>query len=131
MWQVDQLCPCGLGQDYAACCGLYIGRAAAAPTAEALMRSRYSAYVRSDAKYLLRTWHVSTRPQNLELGAERAVKWLGLEILMTEAGGGGDAQGAVEFVARYKVNGKSCRLHERSRFIKEDGQWFYVDGDVR
>lgn len=126
---VDQLCPCGLGQAYAACCGRYIDRAAVAPTAEALMRSRYSAYVCGDAKYLLHTWHASTRPQAVD--AERAVKWLGLEILMTEAGGDGDAQGAVEFVARYKVNGKAYRLHERSRFVKEDGQWFYVDGDVK
>ncbi len=127
--QVDQLCPCGLGQAYAACCGRYIGRAAVAPTAEALMRSRYSAYVCGDAKYLSHTWHASARPQAMD--AERAVKWLGLEILMTEAGGDGDAQGTVEFVARYKVNGKAYRLHERSRFVKEGGQWFYVDGDVR
>ena len=125
--QVDQLCPCGLGQAYAACCGRYISRAAAAPTAEALMRSRYSAYVRGDVKYLLHTWHVSARPETMD--AERAVKWLGLEILMTEEGG--DAQGVVEFVARYKVNGKAYRLHERSRFVKEDVQWFYVDSDVK
>lgn len=94
------------------------------------MRSRYSAYVRSDAKYLLRTWHVSTRPHDLDLDTERAVKWLGLEVLVTEAGGSGDVQGVVEFVARYKVNGKAHRLHEHSRFVKEDGQWFYVDGDI-
>ncbi len=125
--QVDRLCPCGLGQAYAACCGHYIGRAAVAPTAAALMRSRYSAYVRGDVKYLLHTWHVSTRPRTMD--ADRAVKWLGLEILMTDEGG--DAQGVVEFVACYKVNGKACRLHERSRFVKENGQWFYVDGDIK
>ena len=125
-------CPCGLGGDYAACCGRYLADAGTpAPTAEALMRSRYTAYARGDESYLLASWHASTRPAALDLAADAGVvKWLGLEVLATEAGGVADAEGRVEFVARYKVGGKAERLHERSRFLREDGRWFYVSGEL-
>lgn len=92
------------------------------------MRSRYSAYVRGDGAYLLRTWHPSTRPPVLDLAGVPAVKWCGLEVLRAKAGGPGDREGIVEFVARFKENGRAGRLHETSRFVREGGEWLYVDG---
>ncbi len=100
---------------------------ARAQTAEQLMRSRYTAYVLGDEAYLLRTWHASTRPGELKL-ATAPVKWLGLRIVRTESGGPEDRDGVVEFEARYKPHGKAERLHEVSRFVREEGQWYYVDG---
>jgi SEC-C motif-containing protein len=93
-----------------------------APTPEALMRSRYSAYVVGLIDYLLATWHASAAPGDLELGP---VKWMGLEVLRSEEGG--DA-GIVEFVALCKVNGRAQRMHETSRFVRQDGRWYYIDG---
>jgi SEC-C motif-containing protein len=102
-----------------------------AETAEQLMRARYTAYTLAREDYLLRTWHPSTRPQALGLRAAAPVKWLGLAILRTHSGGPHDSDGTVEFMARYKPSGRAERLHEVSRFVKENGQWFYVDGEVR
>jgi SEC-C motif domain protein len=120
-------CPCGTGQGYAACCGpLHDGVPAA--DAEALMRSRYSAYVREDAEYLLRSWHVSTRPQTLGFDepASRKPVWLGLDVKSHEATGADSAE--VVFVARYRIGGGSVvRMREHSRFVREDGCWFYLD----
>ncbi|WP_249605113.1 YchJ family metal-binding protein [Chromobacterium sp. IRSSSOUMB001] len=125
-------CPCGLGGDYVVCCGRYLSEGGEpAPTAEALMRSRYTAYARGDEAYLLASWHPSTRPQALDLAADAGVvKWLGLEVLATEAGAEADTEGWVEFAARYKVSGKAERMRERSRFAREDGRWFYVSGEL-
>jgi len=129
-------CPCGrLGSDkkplaLAQCCGRYIGHVddTPAPDAETLMRSRYTAHVLCDARYVLDTWYVATRPDvNVEF--EPGTKWLGLEVRDHR---GVDATHAeVEFVARYRVGGRGVRLHERSRFVREDGRWYYVDGDIR
>lgn len=94
------------------------------------MRSRYCAYVLRDEDYLLRTWHVSTRPRELALHGDAPVKWLGLKILAIDASTPAN-EARVEFVARYTVNGKAGRLHENSRFVREDGCWFYVDGFLR
>ena len=124
----DNACPCGSGKAYAACCGPYLDGGQRPVTAEALMRSRYSGYVLARKDYLLRTWHASTRPGTLDLDDSSIVNWLGLKIVRTEAGGPADARGVVEFVARYKVGGKAHRLHEISRFVRESGQWFYLDG---
>ena len=125
-------CPCGRtdakGRPLAfeACCGPSLaGRAA--PDAECLMRSRYSAFVRGDVPYLLGTWHASTRPATLELDA--LAQWLGLEIRQYRQTGPDTAE--VEFVARFRVGGRAVRQHELSRFVREDGRWYYVDGDVR
>lgn len=93
------------------------------------MRARYTAYVRGDKDYLLRTWHVSTRPPDLDPDAT-AMKWLGLAIVRTAAGGAHEREGMVEFIARYKPAGRAQRLHETSRFRREDDQWFYVDGQI-
>lgn len=116
-------CPCGQPRDYADCCGVYHD-GLAAPTAEALMRSRYSAYVLGLEAYVLATWHVSTRPADASPDAN--TRWLGLSIKRCAATGGDSA--IVEFVARYKIGGRAQRLHETSRFVREDGRWYYVDG---
>jgi SEC-C motif-containing protein len=119
-------CDCGSGRDFAACCGPYLA-GQAAPTAEALMRSRYTAYARRDEAYLLRTWHPKTRPSGLDL-KKPAVRWLGLKIRSTEAGQPLDTRGVVEFVAEYQAGGPIERLEERSQFVREPGGWLYVSG---
>jgi SEC-C motif-containing protein len=123
-------CPCGSGRAYAQCCGRWHAGPThlQAPDATALMRSRYSAYVLELADYLLATWHPSTRPPSIAPG-EPGLKWLGLEVKRHLAI---DTEHAtVEFVARSKLGGRAHRLHETSRFVREDGRWYYVDGDVR
>jgi SEC-C motif domain protein len=96
--------------------------------AEALMRSRYDAYAAGDRVWLLATWHPSTRPATLDL--EPAVQWLGLEVKRHRVIDVEHAE--VEFVARYRQGGqRAVRLHEVSRFVREDGRWYYVDGDIR
>ena len=121
-------CPCGNPAGYAHCCGpLHEGRAA--PDAEALMRSRYSAYVLKREDYLLATWHPSTRPAHLKLAAQQpAPSWLGLSVKRHEDGA---VKAVVEFVARLRYGGgRAQRLHEVSRFLREDGRWYYVDGEI-
>lgn len=121
-------CPCGSGRVYDACCGpLHEG--AEARTAEALMRSRFSAFALGLAEYLLASWHPSTRPASLEL--DDGTVWRRLQIVDTVAGGPDDAQGVVEFRASYRDADGAGVLHERSRFTRVDGRWAYVDGDVR
>jgi SEC-C motif-containing protein len=128
-----EACPCGRTDSkgcvraYAECCAAAHSGEHPAPDAETLMRSRYSAFVRGDAPYLLATWHASTRPASLEL--EAGAKWLGLEIKQHRTTGEHTAE--VEFVARFRVGGRAVRQHERSRFVRENGLWYYVDGDVR
>lgn len=122
------LCPCSSNKKYTGCCGRYVNGVEAAPTAEALMRSRYTAYTLNREDYLLATWHHSTRPASLDLATEPRCKWLGLEIKRNEQPEPDRA--VVEFVARYKVGGRAHRLHEVSRFVREAGRWFYVDGDI-
>ena len=120
-------CPCGSGRPYATCCGLWhagLATGVHAPTPEALMRSRYSAYVLGLVDYLLATWHSSTAPAELALSP---VKWLGLEVRRAQATG--DA-GVVEFVARCREGGRAQRLHETSRFVQQGGRWYYVDGEM-
>lgn len=92
------------------------------------MRSRYTAYALGHEEYLLRTWHASTRPERLGLADTPPVRWLGLVILKTSGGDRQDTDGLVEFVARYKPAGRAGRLHEISRFCKEDGRWYYIEG---
>ena len=120
-------CPCGSGQGYADCCGPYLSGAAQPPTALALMRSRYTAYARRDAAYLLASWHPDTRPAALDFSHD-ATEWAGLAIVRQEAGAAGDAEGVVEFVAACRQGGMTRRLRESSRFVKEAGVWLYWDG---
>jgi len=126
------LCPCGLPHSYEDCCGRYLDHPETpAPTAQALMRSRYSAYTRQYADYLLATWHPDHRPDHLDLAGDGSrVKWLGLEIIQCTNGLEQDERGVVEFLARYKTGGRAERLHEVSRFVRQDGRWFYLDGDI-
>ncbi len=121
-------CPCGRPLPYAACCGRWHAGELhlLAPDAEALMRSRYSAFVRGLADYLLATWHPRTRPAALSL--EEGVHWLGLQVRQHRVLD--EAHATVEFVARSKQGGRATRLHETSRFVREDGRWYYVDGDL-
>ncbi|WP_266159712.1 YchJ family protein [Dyella silvatica] len=128
MQVVDTLtpCPCGHPDGYARCCGpLHDGGAAG--TAEQLMRSRYSAYVLKREEYLLATWHTSTRPDHLKLAAQQpAPSWLGLTVQRHESEGD---HAIVEFVARLRYGGgKAQRMHEVSRFVREDNHWYYLDG---
>lgn len=117
-------CPCGTEQPYAACCGPLLD-GEAAPTAERLMRSRYTAFVRGDGGHLLRTWHPTTRPSRVD--HDPGLEWVGLEVLRTEAGGPADAFGVVEFRAAYVAEQPGV-LHEVSRFVRTDEGWQYVRG---
>jgi SEC-C motif-containing protein len=123
-------CPCGTGRPYADCCGRWHAgpRHLQAPDAETLMRSRYSAYALSLTEYLLATWHPTTRPASMD-ATDAGLRWLGLDVRRHTAI---DADRAtVEFVARSKIGGRAQRLHEVSRFVRESGRWYYVDGDLR
>ena len=128
MKPAGDLCPCGSGAAYAQCCGVFHA-GVAVPDAERLMRARYSAYVRGLADYLLVTWHPDTRPADLGLDAVPRPQWQALAVKSHTVH---DADHAtVEFVARYKLNGRAFSLHETSRFVRLDGCWVYCDGDVR
>jgi SEC-C motif-containing protein len=132
-------CPCG-GTSFAACCGPFLGGQAVPPTAEALMRSRYTAYTLKDEDYLHATWHPSTRPFDPVIDQNEKVQWLGLEVKSAlrlrqrkaDLSEQPDSD-TVEFVARFKIGGRAHRLHELSRFVREPGEdgalrWFYLDG---
>jgi SEC-C motif-containing protein len=119
-------CPCGTGRKYLECCGRWHA-GEPAPDAQALMRSRYAAFVLELAPYLLATWHPRTRPRSIDFNP--AQKWLGLKVVAAKNTGPEAAE--VEFIARFRIGGASAaRLHERSRFVHEDGRWLYVDGDI-
>ena len=123
-------CPCSVDRSYVNCCARWHD-GIAAPDAESLMRSRYSAYVLGLADYLMATWHVSTRPATLDLAEKPGERttWLGLSVKNHRVIDANHAE--VEFIARYRVGGgRAKRLHERSRFLSEDGCWFYVDGTI-
>lgn len=122
-------CDCGAPCRYEDCCGRFHSGPLhlQAPDAETLMRSRYSAYVRDLIDYLRATWHPSTRPSTIEPNPP-GLRWLGLDVKKHEVQ---DADHAtVEFVARSKLGGRAHRLQEKSRFVREDGRWYYVDGDL-
>ena len=121
-------CPCGSKKQYVSCCGRYLDNNEIPATAEALMRSRYTAYTLLREDYLLTTWHISTRPVALHLTNDAQSKWISLVVKHHVQQ---DAEHAiVEFVARYKVGGRAHRIHEVSRFERECRRWFYVGGDV-
>lgn len=120
-------CHCGNSTAYEGCCEPCILGKLTPTSAEQLMRSRYSAFVECNETYLLASWHPCSRPSRVRFDPQQ--RWLGLSIKATDAGCESDTSGTVEFVARYKVDGKGHRLRERSRFEKVDGCWFYLDGD--
>jgi len=121
-------CPCGSGKPFAACCEPYLRGNAAAPNAEALMRSRYTAYTLGDEPYLLATWHASTRPASLNPsgidGAAAQPQWIGLKVKSHHVED--EFHASVDFVARYRINGRAHKLEELSRFLKENGRWYYL-----
>jgi len=124
---VDDTCPCGSGSPYDGCCGrLHRGEAQAA-TAEQLMRSRFAAFAREDAAYLLDSWHPSTRPRRVRFDPAR--RWVRLDVLLTEAGGMLDSEGTVSFVAHHRrggATGETGELKEVSLFVRDDGRWRYL-----
>lgn len=122
----DARCPCGTGGTYGACCGRFHG-GRPAPTAELLMRSRFSAFAAGDEAYLLATWHPSTRPASVE--PDPGVRWYRLDVHGGSGGGPFEDEGRVEFSAHWRgAAGARGRQREDSRFVREDGRWFYVDG---
>ena len=125
-----RLCFCGSGDPFDQCCQPVISGQRAAQSAEQLMRSRYSAYVLEDADYLLRSWHPDTRPASLGVTAS-GLSGSGLTVCARHQGEPGDLHGRVEFIARYQQQGKTGAVHEISRFVFEQGQWLYVDGDLQ
>ncbi|QTX05629.1 YchJ family protein [Agromyces archimandritae] len=124
----DARCPCLSGLTFGECCGPILDGERPAPTAERLMRSRYSAFATENADYLLESWHPSTRPAELELDPRQ--RWYRLDIVKRERGRPLDLDGIVEFIAYFRFDGGADSLHERSRFRWEGGRWYYVDGAV-
>ena len=124
---LDPPCPCGLPARLSACCGRWHAGPLhlQAPDAAALMRSRYSAYVLQRADYLLATWHAGSRPPGVDF--EPGLRWVGLQLLQHVPAG--DAA-TVTFIARSKLRGRAQQMRETSRFLRAQGCWFYVDGDV-
>ncbi|GAA2853444.1 YchJ family metal-binding protein [Streptosporangium fragile] len=120
-------CPCGLPAAYGECCGRF-HRGQAAPTAEALMRSRFTAFAVEDEAYLLRTWHPTTRPARVEF--ERGMRWTALEIEDVSGGSPFHTEGTVTFRARYTHRGRPGELREQSRFTRYEGAWVYLDAVV-
>jgi SEC-C motif-containing protein len=130
-------CPCGSGRDYSACCGQYICGKAKAPTAEALMRSRYSAYVEHAIDYIIDTCEHRGK-DDIDYKSTRdwseQSTWLGLKIISVEKGGPSDTEGIVEFEAAYEQDGLKDVHHETAKFKRENGgpggAWLYVDGRI-
>ena len=119
-------CPCGSNIAYASCCGRLIDAGTAAPDAEALMRSRFTAYSRGMLTYLLETWHPDHRPPADELPTDTAIRWLRLKVLAHHHLD--TSRATVRFQATYKLHGRAHRLDEHSRFLLEGGRWLYLDG---
>ncbi|MDX1810719.1 MAG: YchJ family metal-binding protein, partial [Gammaproteobacteria bacterium] len=127
-------CPCGSGKKYSECCQPIIEGDKLAETAEALMRSRYSAYVKNDFEHVYNSYHPDTK-QHFTLDAikEQAdeIKWVGLSVVETEQGQADDSEGYVTFSAQYQMNGQTHYLNEKSHFVKVDGRWLYVNGQTK
>ncbi|KDE37917.1 YchJ family protein [Kosakonia radicincitans] len=127
---MSQSCPCGSALDYSLCCQPYLSGTQVAPDPSRLMRSRYTAFVLHQTEYLIKTWHPSCEAhafrQQIEAGFADT-HWLGLTVF-EHADGVNDNEGYVSFAARFQEKGKSGAIIERSRFLKENGQWYYIDG---
>jgi len=128
-----ELCPCKSGKTFGECCGPVISGAAKAETAEALMRARYASYVTGDVDFLRTSATKAVQAEFDEKTSRswsRASTWHGLEIIRTEGGQKGDAEGVVEFRALYTANGEFCNHHEVSTFVKEADGWKFADGEL-
>lgn len=117
-------CPCGSGERFDGCCGPILD-GTPAPTAERLMRSRYTAFSVGDVRHLRLTWHPRTRPDDLEL--DPGLRWTELEVLGASGGGAEDDDGEVEFRAHWRQGRERGSLHERSAFVRRGGRWVYVE----
>ena len=128
---MSEICPCGSGLSLEKCCGPFLAGTANPASAEALMRSRYTAYVKHDIDYIVDTC-VKSEDEGVDVDSTRQwseqSEWLGLKIVATEKGGAMDSEGIVEFIASYKFQGKKEDHHERSRFVKKAGTWFFDTG---
>jgi len=128
------ICPCGTGRNYSECCGPYLEGKISAPTAEALMRSRYTAFATGSMDYIFNTHHESTRAE-LDMDSVKSwalnSEWLGLEIRETQNGREKDTEGQVEFKCKFLFNDKEQTHHELSTFKKDGDKWFFVDGVLR
>ena len=127
----NTLCLCGSEINQADCCALFHSGTKTASTAEALMRSRFSAYAMQNAAYLLETWDSNKRPDNIDFSKEGDVEWSKLEIVNKKKGGEKDSKGFVEFKAYYTLDGDEYVMNEISRFVKKEGKWLYLDGVVK
>lgn len=128
----NQLCPCQSRKKYQYCCGIYLSGKELPETAVQLMRSRYTAFATADVDYILATRHPDTRQENKRKQIANSLKntsWLGLNIIDTSQGKKQDTIGYVEFVAILKTN-EIKQIHERSKFVKVDGKWFYLEGEI-
>ena len=128
----EQICPCGSRKKYQYCCGLYLSGKEIPKTAVQLMRSRYTAFCQGDIDYLIATHHPDQRTKNDRQKIANSIKnttWLGLNIIDTSQDRKNQAIAYVEFVAIFKVN-EIQQLHERSKFIKAEGKWFYLEGEI-
>lgn len=127
-----EICPCGSKKQYQYCCQKYLLGKATVETAEKLMRSRYTAFCQGNIDYLIATLHPERRTQSDRAELTKTInntEWLGLTIIDTNKGKKNDSIGYVEFEAIYRIN-EPKQLHERSKFIKSDGKWFYVEGNI-
>jgi SEC-C motif-containing protein len=127
---IQTLCRCGSGIDYAQCCGPFHSGEKKPATAEALMRSRFTAYALRNADYLQNTWDAAGRPEAIDFSKE-TVEWLRLEIAKVKKGGAKDNKGVVEFKAYYLQDGEEYVMNEISQFVKRANGWFYLDGVVK
>ena len=128
----NESCPCGSLQSYQTCCEPLHQGQQQAQTAEQLMRSRFTAFCKGQVEYLIESLHPSKRQADDRQVLSKNIahnQWLSLKILGQKNGTSQDVQGSVEFVAFYQ-NQEPGQLHELSQFIKEEGQWFYLEGDM-
>ena len=124
-------CPCGSGRSHSDCCGPILAGEAQAPTAEALMRARYSAFATGAIDFLRTSLTPDTQHEFDQAHTEQwagSSEWTGLEVLSTEDGGADNSTGWVEFVAHFRMNGEDHSHHESGYFVKEDGAWYYKNG---
>ena len=126
----NEICLCGSVLAYAECCELYHAGQQRPATAEKLMRSRFTAYAKRNAEYLLASWDTCKRPASIDFSKETAV-WQRLQIINCKKGGAKDNKGIVEFKAFYNQDGEDCFMHEISRFIRTAGYWQYLDGEIK
>ncbi len=128
-----ELCPCGSGNTYQTCCEPYLSGKLNAPIPEQLMRSRYTAFCKGNIDYLIATHHPSKRqPNDRQILAQTIAEteWQGLRVLNSTKADGTTNIGTVEFVAFYRSRGVLGQLHERSKFLKQNGRWYYLQGEI-